>query len=613
MLDCKRNRLDYGELLCPPDGYRLDRGVAATYSADLGTLLSIPVALEYAQTLEGDLTGTRFQLLEAIKQFSRKVKIYHQKGQLHVPAKLNWLHAYLEDALVPILPDDAFSSFHPKIWVIRYMGKEEEDRLPISYRVIVLSRNLTFDRSWDVAATLEGEPGKTVQKKNQPLIDFVRWLDGQSAIDGRDAFLEELSRVKFETPLPFESHAFHPTGFPGHVTSPITEIKAQRALVMSPFLHAETLRAIRDNCSKEGWLFGERIELERMPVESLERFHCFSLNDRIVEGELMEATEEGGHDAQAQHLHAKLFIFRCDEESRWFLGSANATEAARTRNVEFFLELKGSAPALRVRPRLKEWLGDGNGEGVFLPFVPTQGGKEDYEEQRRKREDRLFEHALLKSQVHGRVEPSESGKNFDLFLDLDLSAVPARAGVQVSVQPFNTGQGFKPQRLKPGLRETCVFRNLAEVELSRFLHFRIDEPAGELRHEFLWRIEIDGLPENRLDNILRRIIDSRDKFFDYLRFLLVEEVTKEDLLAEFIVPVDSSNPSWLDGGDWHFPFPIYEQLLVAASRHPRKLADVDEVIRRLTDENGEPIVPEAFLRFWKAFRAHIPKPAESKE
>lgn len=58
---------------------------------------------------------------------------------------------------------------------------------------------------------------------------------------------------------------------------------------------------------------------------------------------------------------------------------------------------------------------------------------------------------------------------------------------------------------------------------------------------------------------------------------------------------------------------FYEQLLVAASRHPRKLADVDEVIRRLTDENGEPIVPEAFLRFWEAFRAHIPKPAVSKE
>lgn len=612
MLDCKRNRLDYGELLCPPDGYRLDRGIAATYSADLGTLLSIPVALEYAQTLEGDLTGTRFQLLEAIKQFSRKVKIYHQKGQLHVPAKLNWLHAYLEDSLVPILPDEAFSSFHPKIWVIRYAGKEEEDSLPISYRVIVLSRNLTFDRSWDVAATLEGEPGKTVQKKNQPLIDLVRWLDGQSGIDDRDAFLEELSRVKFDTPPPFESHAFHPTGVPGHEISPTTEIKAQRALVMSPFLHAETLRAIRDNCTKEAWLLGDRIELERMPVETLERFHCYSLNDHIVEGELMEASEEGGRDAQAQHLHAKLFIFRCDEESRWFLGSANATEAARTRNVEFLLELRGAQSSLRIRPRLKEWLGDGGSEGVFLPFVPARGGKEDPLEQRRRLEDRLFEHALLKSHVQGRVEPSESGKNFDLFLDLNLSAVPVRSGLQISVQPFNTGQGFKPQRLKPGLHETCVFRNLAEVELSRFLHFRIEEPAGGLLHEFLWRIEIEGLPEGRLDNILRRIIDSRDKFFDYLRFLLVDEVTKEDLLAEFSVPADSTNPSWLDGGDWHFPFPIYEQLLVAASRHPRKLADVDEVIRRLTDENGEPIVPEAFLRFWEAFRAHIPKTTESK-
>src|SRR4051794_34374684 len=124
MLDCKRNRLDYGELLKPPEGYRLDRAVAATYSADLGTLLSIPVALVYAQTMEGDISDARFQLLDAIKQFSSRVKIYHQKGQLHKPAKLNWLYAYLEDALAPILPADAFASFHPKLWVIRYSPAE---------------------------------------------------------------------------------------------------------------------------------------------------------------------------------------------------------------------------------------------------------------------------------------------------------------------------------------------------------------------------------------------------------------------------------------------------------------------------------------------------------
>ncbi len=64
MLDFKEDRLDYGRLLIPPDGYRLDRAVAATYSLDLEMLLSVPVALFYSQTLEGKCDPERFQLLD---------------------------------------------------------------------------------------------------------------------------------------------------------------------------------------------------------------------------------------------------------------------------------------------------------------------------------------------------------------------------------------------------------------------------------------------------------------------------------------------------------------------------------------------------------------------
>ena len=45
MLDVKKDRLDYGELLMPPEGFQLSSGIATTYSLDLHTLLAIPVAL----------------------------------------------------------------------------------------------------------------------------------------------------------------------------------------------------------------------------------------------------------------------------------------------------------------------------------------------------------------------------------------------------------------------------------------------------------------------------------------------------------------------------------------------------------------------------------------
>jgi len=621
MLDCKRDRLDYGEQLQPPAGYRLDRAVAATYSADLGALLSIPVALVYAQTMEGDLSGARFQLLKAIEEFSSRVRVYHQEGQIHVPQNQNWLYAHLEEALVPILPEDAFTAFHPKVWVIRFAPDEKDEdwadesnepAKPSKFRVIVLSRNLTFDRSWDIAATLDGEPGSTIQEGNQPIVDFVRWLHGQRPIDWVDGFLEELGRVEFQTPEGFDRHFFHPMGIPNYRTSPLDGLQSERVAVLSPFLSLKTITRLLEGTRSDLNLFSRAHELAKLPVDLLKRIKSYALSELIVDGEATEAAEDGSVEVKEQQLHAKVFVMKPGEETCWFLGSANATEAARERNVEMMLELRGTSTNIRIYRLLKELLGEQEGDGPFLPFQAEDGGKEDAKVARHEAEARRFEHAILKAPVEARVERSENGKTFDLFLEMDLSGVPQSKELGANVQPFNVKSKPSPVALTPGVSQSIVFRNLGEVELSRFLHFRI-EGAEEAYHEFLVRIEIENLPADRLENILRKIIDSSDKFFEYLRFLLADEVTKEDLLA---TGQDEGNAdSHQDAGDgWQANLPIYEQLLVVASRDPRRLAEVDEIIRHLstTDKEeeelgGKPIIPDAFLSFWEAFRDLIPE------
>ena len=83
---------------------------------------------------------------------------------------------------------------------------------------------------------------------------------------------------------------------------------------------------------------------------------------------------------------------------------------------------------------------------------------------------------------------------------------------------------------------------------------------------------------------------------------------KEDLLAAVSggVPPNQSSAEMAEG--WHFHLPIFEQLLVTASRSPRKLAEVDEVIRHLTSGTAEAVIPEKFLSFWESFRSLIPEP-----
>ncbi len=159
MLNASKDRLDYGAQLTPPDGFELDAAVATSYTLDLNALLAVPIALCFANTLEGDLKGEKLALLEAISQLHGKLKVFYQKGKIHNPNSYNRLYALLEPCLQAIVPDGGvFSSFHPKLWLLRFKQTGVAERsAKIQYRLLVLSRNLTFDRSWDLALCLDGE------------------------------------------------------------------------------------------------------------------------------------------------------------------------------------------------------------------------------------------------------------------------------------------------------------------------------------------------------------------------------------------------------------------------------------------------------------------------
>jgi hypothetical protein len=606
MLDVKKNRLDYGRLLMPPEGHKLTQAVATTYSVDLDTLLSIPVALYYAQTLEGELQGKDVQLIRAIQQTARLLTIYHQKGQLRVPRTAKDIYAYFEESMVPILPDDAFKSFHPKTWVLRYENNENPD--DITYRLIVLSRNLTFDRSWDVAAHLEGKLGDRVLERNKPLVDFHAWLHSQSSLKDGSIFLAELARVEFENPEAFDDYEFHPIGIPGYKANPTATCKSEKSLCLSPFLHRDALGTLRRNVEEAPILLGRRIELERLRPETIAQFKCYCLSETVVDGERLASGEEGDGEPQEQDLHAKVFLFDDRAETTWFLGSANATLAAFEKNVEFMLELKGTQPAVRLSKVRKLLLGNDEAGELFVPFQPSEAEEEIDEAKNHRNAIRRLEYALLEAEMRGCVTQSENGTNFDLALLIDLGRADGTSGFSVRVRPFARDVGDQP--LVFGTLNRLLYPNISETSLSRFLHFTLSE-GDEVLREFLVRIDVTGIPTTRLDNIFKNIINSRDKFFSYLRFLLTGELSKEDL--EDDPPEKKSKKGQGDGAGWEFDMPIYEQLLVTASRNPGRMQEVDRVIASLHESNGESVVPDDFLSLWEVFKAAVPQAEGSHE
>ena len=98
----------------------------------------------------------------------------------------------------------------------------------------------------------------------------------------------------------------------------------------------------------------------------------------------LSSAEEGDGEPLEQDLHAKVFLFDDQAKTTWFLGSANATKAAFERNVEFLLELKGTAPATRLSKVRKQLLGNDEAGELFVPFAADEGGKETKEDEKRR-------------------------------------------------------------------------------------------------------------------------------------------------------------------------------------------------------------------------------------
>ena len=117
-------------------------------------LLTAPLAFTFfdAHDDEGVPLADPVALLEALRRHAEKITLFCQAGAIGVPKPQQRLMAYLEGSVFEVEARSEGGIFHPKIWVLNF---EASDRSAI-YRVLCLSRNLTFARAWDTCLRLEG-------------------------------------------------------------------------------------------------------------------------------------------------------------------------------------------------------------------------------------------------------------------------------------------------------------------------------------------------------------------------------------------------------------------------------------------------------------------------
>ncbi len=603
MLDPRQRTLLF-EALRPPDGYALHSAVGTTYSLDLMALLAAPLAFTVfdCEDRDGRVVMDPLVLLEALRQHARRVTIFCQAGRIAVPRQHRPLLGYLESSVVEAVAPNRHGSFHPKVWALRF----ERDGQPVRYRLLCLSRNLTFDRSWDTALVLDGEltDRKNAFADNHPIGDFFQALPGMAvqevpeAVEERVGLIQdELRRVKFDLPVGFEGVRFWPFGLTQRKTWPFPNTR-RRMMVISPFMTNGILKELiegRDGCV----LVGREESLDSLNPTTLEGFdRVFAMAPEADPEETQEESAEGADGSESlSGLHAKLYVMDEGRGARMWTGSANATEAAFTRNVELLVELWGK----KSHCGIDATLGGEDGRASFVDLLRPYSVPEEGPPPPNGRLEMLAEDVRRELARAGlRLVADEAGdaNTWDLAVVVagDVAVnLPKECAVRcwpVSL-PEDRAAAFEP-----GGSPAATLQAVSWQALTTFMAFSVEarDDGGSAEVRFVLNLPLEGGPADRQDRLLEQVLTDRAAVLRFLLLLLADDVRELSAIQSGSILVDGSAAGRLDLA---IGMPLFESLVRALDRDPARLDRVDRLMKELhKSESGRKLLPDGFEELW---------------
>lgn len=609
------------DLLRPPEGYRFDRGIATTFTLDLLTLLIAPLSLALMEVSDADTAlDNPLALLEGLRRHADRLTIFCQVGRIAVPRQDYPLFRLLEGMVVQVQTRRPWV-FHPKVWLLRYTA---EGQVPL-YRFLNLSRNLTFDRSWDLAVRMEGElvDRQYGYARNRPLGDFVGALP-EFAVDPVDPRIaediallqDEVRRVAFQPPDPFQDElGFHPFAVPGHGSYRLNQ-RYSRVMVISPFLSDGLLQQV--TAHGERHVLVSRLDsIAALKPETRARFEkVYILDDAGLDAEETPALadlggETAGTESQPTGLHAKLFILENQGRTTWLAGSANATDAAfRRRNVEFMVSLQGRRSRIGIDKVLGSEDEDNQLRALLKPY-PDYDGPVDSDLDRQRAEELADEVRDWLIGLGLRLEViQQDSERFDLQLTCARpDGPPPQDHYAISCWPVS----LRPERridfevLSPASSQR--FANLSILAVTPFIAFELTAQVQDRKHElrFVLNLPISGMPEGREDRLLASIISDRSQFLRYLWLILGEG---EDGTAAWMNWMGGQAGAAARGSPEDAELPLLETLVRTLSRSPGKIERIGDLVERLKrTPEGQSVLPEGFEALWQAIvhtRSSIP-------
>lgn len=581
----------YTNAVCPPPGYVFDQAIATTYSLDPATLLTLPTHLALAER-PSSAPPDPIELLESLRRLSDRFSVYVDHTGIKAPSTRNLLYGFLESMVIPVRAPRG-GVFHPKIWALRFI--EPDLDAPPLIRLLVLSRNITFDRSWDIALQLEGQPGLRYIAANRPLGELIQSLPDMSAQPVSESrrkqaeqLAEEIRKTSWELPEGYESAEFHVLGNNRRAWSPP---RARRMAVVSPFLTDTALAWLRNQTDMLVAVISrpEALnELEPAPME--ERW--FTLDDA--------AETEDGEGADRRDtlgLHAKVYVLEKGAWTRLYLGSANATSASfiERKNVEVLVELTGKTSRVGGIDTL---LGESGLGSLLSEYVrPEEGIQEaDVEELAALKALNSAKAVLAEAELKVVCKPDGDAWQLMLLASREFQ-LPGIA--RLAAWPITIAEDRAVDIMGITQCKAMELGRYATESLTGLIAFELAADVKNLKLRLVLNLPIEGLPENRDDAIFRLVLNNRDGFLRYLRLMLGEEGSpfgNEDRLFNGEGGKGGWSPRFSD------EVPILEELVRTFSRNPEKLKDVRAVMDRLRkNPDTASIIPPDFVRVWTVF------------
>ena len=280
------------------------------------------------------------------------------------------------------------------------------------------------------------------------------------------------------------------------------------------------------------------------------------------------------------NLHAKFLGVEHGWDATWFVGSANLTDAAwNGANVEIMASMTGRKSRVGIRHFLDEF----NDLCETYRATPEYTVEEEDEEAQHHLDKAV--QAIMASDLRVSCVPTADLWEWRLEGSIEIpDAVTAR------VWPVSVVEEQAVNVVPP------VSLVLPMSRLTAFAAFRLTVDSSDAVDKcFALKLPISGVPLERTARVLQSLINSPERFLEFLRALLGGIEALSELIEGTGETIDAAWRPSIEAET------LLEDLLRTTSRDPERLATVRKLIADLrVTEEGRRIVPNQLYEIWEA-------------